>query len=369
MKNNASNPSETQALQVQAVQLLPALTATLMTLDYHEISHQRLSQQVSHQYLHTEIILYQGLIRAQYSQFGEVMIKWELSPDVTHGLSNYESSSHILSNHELSSLSHETAVLYILNKSAQIEVQAQNNSASLLSIAPPVLAYDTLQTNILNQNQRLTILVMPYYLQGSLAHQLNDKKKQLLTNEQKQQLIIQAAHLIVTLHNRGWLHNDIKPSNILLEDYFSLNNLLENDADNKSIAPKWLLTDFALAEYFGKELNNSCEQSFTSNSAGTPAYLAPERWQGQGATQQSDIYAFGVMMYEILTGKRPFNISKQSNEPPKDWAIEHCQKPIPILSTSYQQYQAVINKALAKRVGKRYQSMEDVLGDLKAVKE
>ena len=74
------------------------------------------------------------------------------------------------------------------------------------------------------------------------------------------------------------------------------------------------------------------------------------------------------MMVEILTGKRPFQISANSNDKLKAWAIQHCQQPIPTLPLEYSHYQGIINKALAKRVERRYQSMEEVLKSLEQLR-
>ena len=187
---------------------------------------------------------------------------------------------------------------------------------------------------------------MPYYRHGSLAQYL----KQPLTDQQKHLLMVATARLVSTFHESGWLHNDIKPSNILLD------SLLLNSADNSSIMPSLVLTDFALATSINKPM--------AVNFAGTPAYLAPECWQGQGATLQSDIYAFGIVLYEILVGKRPFATDPSSSELLKDWAIQHCQQPIPILPSQYGRYQFIIEKALAKQMEKRYYNMKEVLIDL-----
>lgn len=323
LKNIATNLSITQALRRQSAQILPRLTAAFTQFGYYEACHQRISHQGN-----VSTTGYQGLTRAQHSKYGSVMIKWELSRD---------------SNYAASHLSHEINVLNSLHASRH----PQHNPAI---VAPLVLAYNHSRLQILNQNYQLTVLAMPYYTNGSLVNQLNIETCQPLAPEKKQQLIIQAAHLLDNLHKNGWLHNDIKPSNILLD------NFLSNRADNGNTTPCLLFTDFALAERI--------ENKSTSINAGTPAYLAPERWLGQGATQQSDIYAFGIMMYEILSGTRPFRIELDSNEPLKDWAIQHCQKPTPILPIEFQHYQPIINKVLAKRREKRYQNMAEVLEEL-----
>ena len=340
MKNSASNPSTEkacakhvsteQALEMQAQQTLPVLTTLFSSLHYSKIAHQRLSQQSD-----SGEANYQGLTRGQHAQFGQVMIKWQLSAD---------------SNKKSADLAYEADVL----KSINISISEN----SLPAIAPPILAYDNVTIQILKPSSQLIILVTPYYPNGSLASQLNSQNHSQLTDVQKHHLIKQSAHLVTNLHNTGWLHNDIKPSNILLDGF------MPNHADNSSITPDLLLTDFALAEAINDDVAQNSDKNNTGDSAGTPAYLAPERWQGQGATLQSDIYAFGIMMYEILTGERPFNIDNQSGEPLREWAIQHCQQPIPTLPLEYSRYQNIIDKTLAKRVERRYQSMEDIVVDL-----
>ncbi len=341
MKNSASNQAAIQAktkqdlakqtLQTDAQQILPVLTIAFLDLQYSKITHQRISQQGV-----TNALEYQGLTRAKHPQFGEVMMKWQLSIDAhRHG----------------SVLSYEADVLRSIN-------QLSNHQGRFSSIAPPLLASQHLQLQVLNNSQTLTIVVMPNYANGSVARYL----RQSLTAEQKQQLIIQAAKLIADLHRIGWLHNDIKPSNILLDAF------VPNHTAIGGIVPNLLLTDFALAEPINNGITQINKKNSTENNAGTPAYLAPERWQGQwqgqGATLQSDIYAFGIMLYEILAGRRPFNIANQRSEPLKEWATQHCQQPIATLPLEYSRYQRIINKALAKRVEKRYQSMEEIVMDL-----
>ncbi|WP_201575046.1 protein kinase [Psychrobacter sp. H8-1] len=338
MKDSVSNLASIPALQVQAVQILPPVTAALSKLGYAEIVHQRIAQQNTEQNVYDNDTIYQGLTRAQQSQFGRVMIKWQLD---THRMQ------------QKLGLPYEVGILKELNHLCL----SQTHAKPVSFIAPPVLSCEALQIQVLQQSWQLSLLTMPYYTNGSLASLIDGKKHRSLIDKHKQQLILQAAHLINNLHQVGWLHNDIKPSNILLEI------LQANDADNSSISFRLLLNDFALAERFERADENNRVDSH--KSAGTPAYLAPERWQGQSATLQSDIYAFGIMMYQLLIGERPFKVASQSSEPLRDWALQHCQQPIPSLPIEYEHYQTIINQTLAKHVEKRYRSMEEVLRDLK----
>lgn len=318
MKDSESHGSKKQVLQRQAEAFLPLITSALSKLDYKKVAHQRISQQNS------EIISYQGLTRAVHDKFGQVIIKWQVSSQ------NLQSSM---------LLNHEIAALEALNKSKNVQKNA-------VAIAVKILTHKMVSLNVLKKNQLLTLLVMPHYSQGSLLKY----PKQPLTDAQKYQVIMQSAQLIANLHNNDWLHNDIKPSNILISNNNSL-----------------LLTDFALAEPID---SGNEDEIKAKHSAGTPAYLAPERWQGQGATVQSDIYAFGVMMYEILLGERPFVIDSSSTEPKvamKEWAIQHCQSLVAKLPKEYQHYQQIINKALAKQMHNRYQDMQNIITDLQAL--
>lgn len=313
MKNCESHWSKKQVLQKQSLQtqgelFLPSVTKALSKLGYLNPVHQRLSKQV-------DIETYQGLTRATNNKLNPLMIKWEISADIYY---------------ELTSLGQEIKALKTLNSS---QIKAQN----FINISPKLLADKSLIITVLNKNYQLTLLVMPYYSQGSLTEYL----KQSLTDKQKQQLIFKVAQLISNLHSYGWLHNDVKPSNILINDDHSL-----------------VLTDFALA---GLIDSGSKNQQKAINSAGTPAYLAPERWQGQDATVQSDIYAFGVMMYEILVGARPFTIDSPSSNSLKDWAIQHCQQSIAKLPAQYSHYQHIVDKALVKRIKNRYQNLRECL--------
>lgn len=287
--------------------LLLKVTQLLNSLSYTDILHQRISYSIDAAELH-----YQGLTRAQHQHFGQVMIKWTA---YDNGVNN--------DNNEMVFTS-DIAVMTDLNTD---------------QITPPLLNQHQLRLALNNQSLIFHAIVMPYYKMGSLAQYL----KQLLSDWQKHGFIIKSARLLADLHQSGWLHNDIKPSNILIDD--------------KTLR----LTDFALASHIDndKQANKAI--------AGTPAYLAPERWQGQSATVKSDIYAFGVMMFEVLMNTRPFNIDKNSDHPSQMWAIEHCQSSIPILPKAYTTYQSIINKALAKRTENRYQAMDEVVADLNCI--
>jgi len=345
VKNSASNLPIKQALQAKSGQLLPVITQALSERAYSKIVHQRISQQYREERTEQtqknsmqpirqsrQQSCYQGLTCAQHLQYGRVMIKWEIS-----------SASDVLQN--ISDLNHEISVLQALSVSQKIQA----------TITPSVFDNYNIDIQALGQTQRLTVLVMPHYANASLDKLISRQQHSLLTDEQKHHLLLQSAQLILSLHKAGWLHNDIKPSNFLLSN---ISNNSKSNAGSDHKAADLLLTDFALAQ-------RSDQANAINSASGTPAYLAPERWQGQKATIQSDIYAFGNMMVEILTSVRPFSINSKSQQPMTDWAIRHCQQPIIRLPIACAHYQGIVDKMLAKRVEKRYQSMEAILEALK----
>lgn len=133
-------------------------------------------------------------------------------------------------------------------------------------------------------------------------------------------------------HQKGIIHRDLKPHNILFDEAGNL-----------------FLTDFGIVKLQG------ADQSLTRDGAvvGTPAYIAPEQWQGEAIDRRADIYALGVTTYQMLTGRLPFE-----RETLYDLMQQHLtQQPTPI--SAYRggvpaSLQAVMNRVLAKRREDRY---------------
>lgn len=345
-----TNPQPSRlALQMQATTLLPALSMLLQTHGYHHVQHRRISQQLLSSAVDsqnpTQKSVYQGIMRAQHAEFGKVVIKWETDADVSvHKTTTADTLVAVQG-----SLRHEIEVLSAIN-------MAMHAQKKVIHITAPILTAMTLAASAWQHTQPLILMVMPDYHNGSLAQTLKNLPTST-TLPQKIDWIGQAAQRLATLHAIGWLHNDIKPSNLLLDDF------VENHTDNGRLT-RILLTDFAAAA----PINSSLIANVAVSHAGTPAYLAPERWHGQSGTVHSDIYAFGILLYEILTGARPYNSNhspaQKDSRALRDWAVQHCQCPIPTLPKQYQRYQYVVSKTLAKRVEQRYQSMQEVIKDL-----
>jgi len=146
---------------------------------------------------------------------------------------------------------------------------------------------------------------------------------------------------LASAHEIDLVHRDIKSDNIKVT--------------NKGVVK---VLDFGLARSAG-----AADITRYGSSAGTPAYMAPEQVQGEKADQRSDMFSFGVVFYEMLTGQRPF---RGQHESAVTYSIVN-EEPDPITATkpSLPTYlQPVIDKLLAKNPDERYQSAAEALSDL-----
>jgi eukaryotic-like serine/threonine-protein kinase len=140
-------------------------------------------------------------------------------------------------------------------------------------------------------------LVMPYFPAGTLK----DRTGQSVDIEQAFDWVISIAGALSYAHQLGVIHRDIKPSNILFTE-----------------KEEPILTDFGIAKLLEDTEGTLTETGF---GVGTPEYMAPEQWQGESSAA-SDQYALGVVLYELLTGRKPYTAEtpvavalKQSSDP------------------------------------------------------
>jgi WD40 repeat protein/serine/threonine protein kinase/DNA-binding XRE family transcriptional regulator len=149
-----------------------------------------------------------------------------------------------------------------------------------------------------------------------------------------------------TAHRAGVIHRDIKPANILLDD-----------DDNAYLA------DFGIAKHI--ELGNGVERTIEGAIVGSPPYLSPEQILAEPVRPQSDIYSLGVVLFELLTGERPFK-----GPTPVAYLQQHLHEPLPPLNLPQANGTAtalnhVIARATAKRSSERYPSVEEFLSELR----
>ncbi|PJF39763.1 MAG: hypothetical protein CUN55_13625, partial [Phototrophicales bacterium] len=147
-------------------------------------------------------------------------------------------------------------------------------------------------------------------------------------------------------HRHGIIHRDIKPSNI----FFSKDHRV-------------VIGDFGLA----KDIDTTATRTIDAEGgiAGTPSYLSPEQIQGEATDPRSDIYALGVIMYQLLAGERPYQGELHAV------LVQHLQAPVPDLSEVRPdlpiQASQIIKRAMAKKPEERYQTMKEFIQDIDAL--
>jgi serine/threonine protein kinase/Tol biopolymer transport system component len=161
------------------------------------------------------------------------------------------------------------------------------------------------------------------------------------------ELMTSIADAVAAAHGAGLLHRDIKPGNILI----SKNGYAK-------------LADFGLARMTEAAQENSDETRTGSGMLmGTPAYMSPEQASGQSLDVRSDIFSFGVVLYELLAGRRPF-AGKTSLETLHQ--VIHAEPP-PLEGEAPGALRGIVEKALEKDRDKRYQSMREMTLDLRSL--
>jgi serine/threonine protein kinase len=145
----------------------------------------------------------------------------------------------------------------------------------------------------------------------------------------------QIAGALHNLHSAGILHRDLKPGNIMLREDGSM-----------------ALIDFGLAE----KMQRDSGAAGTDGIFGTPHYMSPEQGRGRVVDARSDLYALGVIFFEMLTGKKAFNGSD-----PMSILFNHSEAPLPVLPRRLSRHQPLVNLLLAKKPQDRLQSAPEVL--------
>ncbi|TSD80002.1 protein kinase [Pseudomonas sp. KBS0710] len=170
----------------------------------------------------------------------------------------------------------------------------------------------------------LYYMAMEYLPNGTLKERIAAG----LTPEQGVTLIRQIASALGYAHAQGLVHRDVKPANILFR------------ADGTAV-----LSDFGIA----KSLDDRTQFTQAGFAVGTPSYMSPEQARGQEIDGRADLYALGVVLYEILVGKLPYNGTDALST-----ALAHLTEPLPELPVHHGRYQDVLRKLLAKDPTERF---------------
>ena len=174
-------------------------------------------------------------------------------------------------------------------------------------------------------------IAMEYFTGGSLKDVIAGG----LTPRQALSLLAQAAAALAEIHRLGIVHRDVKPANMMLR------------ADGTMV-----LADFGIAKRFAGSMDTTAHGEFF----GTPYYISPEQANGKPATERSDIYSLGIIFYEMLMNRRPFDGNSIV-----ELISQHVRAPVPRLPEALADYQVVLDGMLAKDPAERLQNADEVL--------
>jgi serine/threonine protein kinase/Flp pilus assembly protein TadD len=238
----------------------------------------------------------------------------------------------------------EKVALKLLNPEIATDQETVERFRNELKFARKIRHKNVCQMFDLNKEEGALYITMEY-VHGDDLKQLIRKVGHLSPG---QALVVakQVCEGLAEAHRLGVVHRDLKPHNIMVDD--------EGNAR---------IMDFGIARSIrGKGVTGA------GVMIGTPEYMSPEQVEGKEADKRSDIYALGVVLYEMLTGRVPFEgdtplsvAYKHKNEPAPDPRETNAQIP--------EDFSRLVLRCLEKEQEKRYQSAEDVLADLRKIEK
>lgn len=188
-------------------------------------------------------------------------------------------------------------------------------------------------------------LVMPYFPGGTLKQKLGKP----IPWQDAVEILLPIAEALDYAHSQNMVHRDVKPANILLTE-----------------RGQPMLTDFGIAKVL--DIEETMDLTGTSAAVGTPEYMAPEQTTAKTADHRADIYALGIVLHEMITGRKPY-----SADTPMAVLIMHARDPLPrpskFVSGIPNEVEKVLIKTLAKSPDDRYQSMGEMFSAMEGLLE
>jgi len=160
-----------------------------------------------------------------------------------------------------------------------------------------------------------------------------------LSLKERVQVIRDTAKALEYTGSKGYVHRDIKPENIML-----------HSTDGRAV-----LMDFGIA----KAAESDMAMTQTGTAIGTPHYMSPEQAKGLSVDGRSDLYSLGVVFFQLLCGRVPFDA-----ESAVAIGIKHITEEVPLLPLAMEGFQPIIDIMLAKNPGDRYQSASELIYEL-----
>ena len=226
---------------------------------------------------------------------------------------------------------------YLANEEFRRRFKNESKAIAVLSHPNIVKVYDV------SFGDRLQYIVMEY-IEGITLKEYIEKRGVIDWNEALF-FIIQILRALQHAHDKGVVHRDVKPQNIML---------LENGTIK--------VADFGIARF-----SHSESRTVTEKAIGSVHYISPEQAKGELTDEKADIYSVGIMLYEMLTGKLPFDADNAVSVALMQVNSE-AQPPRTINSKIPVGFEQITMKAMQKSTRERYQSAAEVLMDLEELK-
>jgi serine/threonine protein kinase len=174
-------------------------------------------------------------------------------------------------------------------------------------------------------------ITMEYFMLGHLGRALSRD----LDAHNALRIAVEIARALSIIHAAGVTHLDLKPANMMLRE-------------DGSVA----LIDFGISRATSLEIPDTVSGSIR----GTPYYMSPEQAQGMPTDERTDLYAVGIILFQLLSASKPF-----VGDTPQEILEQHCVAPIPHLPDRLGHYQELINRLLAKDSAKRMSSARELI--------
>lgn len=205
--------------------------------------------------------------------------------------------------------------------------------------------------NALKRDENDIYYMVMSYVPGQTLQDILDSywaREQTMPHERVLEVMLDLTNALGYAHDRGMIHRDVKPANILFDE-----------------REQAILTDFGIAR-----MAQSSVLTQEGNTVGTPVYMSPEQATGDVVDSRSDIYGLGIILYEMLTGRPPF-----TDDGGLSVLLKHLNSPVPSLQNRVDvempvdipSLEAVVLKALAKLPDDRYQTAQEFADDLQRV--
>jgi serine/threonine-protein kinase len=166
----------------------------------------------------------------------------------------------------------------------------------------------------------------------------------LLSMKEALRVVRECASALAYAHSQNMVHRDVKPGNLML------------DRDERVV-----LTDFGIAKIVTGQ-----QFTATGGMVGTPAYMSPEQGLGEAGDERSDLYSLGVILFQLTTGKLPYD-----SETPLAVILKHLNEPIPQARTVNPELPEDVDRVIARLMAKdpedRYQTAQDIIADLERI--